>query len=318
MAGNQRSGEFLIGAGVETASRGEEELIGYPQDASDGDLIGGDALSERIAASERDARQAVHDKQKQKRKEGGMRYRALVGMRSAHVDGPKAVRDDYHVRLMKDLLKHWDSTVPVRPYYDRSVDPDAKYTKIIRHTDALTSLKLKHDIDSPIDVLNFYGNPIGQIFYSSIPDEDRKNRRAMRSEYAKKKAEYEKRGKEMPADLVEHYEYAIAEPVPGKATGLYAYSCVNPNGMFSAYDYPIEHAYNGIDVKTSRLVNRNYGTYHDIILLGDLDFEATMLPEVVFRADGRMLESDDPDEIREFLYEELRSDDYVALIECYM
>ena len=291
--------------------------------SEDNELIGDDPMNtaseqkRRLTREERIAAASVHNLQK-KKNGNGIKYRALVGIKSAHIDGPKKVRDEYHVNLMSDLLKHWDSTVPVRPYFDKSIDPDKQYRKLIQHTEVLTELKKNHDIDNPLDVLNFYGNPIGHIYYKQIPSDDRKNRNRMRTQYERLKNQYAQRGEEIPEELAEEYEYAVQEPTPGAMTGIYAYSCINPNGMFSAYEYPIQDSYNGISTATSRLVNRNYGTYHDIIQLRDLDFEATMLPEVVFRPDGRMFESDDPQEIENFLYETMNGDDYIALIECYL
>ena len=247
-------------------------------------------------------------------------YRALVGIKSADTGSKKdkASREEYHIQLMHDLLKQWNSVLPVMPYYDKSVNPDLLYQGILRQFHAFRSPnKPNINIDNPKEVLNKLGENTGHVFYSEIPAEDKKQRKRDRAAYEAEKEKYRKQHKKFPPELRDKYEYLIEEPVPAPKTKLYAYSVVNPNGMFNHYDFPIKRVSN-ISLEDSKLVNRNYGTYHDILLLGDLDFESTHIPTVVFLNDGIMFESNDPMEIRDFLLSHLKRKDYVALIDCEM
>lgn len=247
------------------------------------------------------------------------RYRALVGIKSA--DGmtgkEKAVREAYHIELMKTLLDQWDSTLSVVPYYDKSCDPDRLYQQVLRQHQAFAG-KANVNIDDPKSVLNLIGQRTGHIFYSEIPPEDKKQREKDRAAFEKEKDKYRKQHKKFPDEIKERYEYLVEEPSPAPKTKLYAYSVINPNGMFQKYDFPIVNAYNGIDLHSSKLLNRNYGTYHDILTLGELDFEGTYLPTVVFLDQGIMFESDEADEIEKFLNSHLKKKDYIAMIECEM
>ena len=242
-----------------------------------------------------------------------MRYRALVGIKGTVLTGKgKSEREKYHVELMKTLLRQWDSSVPIQPYWDPWYKTDEVYQKLLQRG---ANFGEDINLDNPLEVMNYIGKNTGHVFYTAVPAEDRKVRDHKKREYDNEVKKYKKQHKKIPPE-VKAKESECVEPVPAEKTRLYAYCRVNPNGMFTSYCYPIQHSYNGIDVESSKLVNRNYGTMHDILLLGDLDFEATYLPSVVFRNDGEIYEGDDPDEISEFLYETLGRQDYVALIEC--
>lgn len=248
------------------------------------------------------------------------RYTALVGFGEAQIpEENKQKRGKYHAKLLRDVVRYWDSTVPVTPYWDKFADADTVYHRIITHSSAIRDSSV--NIDDPLDVMNRYGNPMGQFYFKSIPEDDKRRRETIRSEYERLRANAEAAGVQLPSEIRHNYETLLEEPQPSPKTGLYAYSCINPNGMFRAYDYPIVHAFNGISVETSRLVHRVYGTYHDIMQIQNLDTEATLMPLIAFRSDGEMLEvdeTDEPQELKNFLLEMLAPSDYVALIECYL
>lgn len=261
-----------------------------------------------------------------------MRYRAIVGIKKSSLTNGlgKAKREAIEVELMRELLKYWDASQKVTPYYNPHYDTDKRYTDILkRNQKSLLPDNIK--IDDPEAVMNYVGRQDGMVFYSSIPDFDAKNRALKKREYERKSDEYKRKHKKVPEELKEEYKHDLIEPKMARKTKLYAYSTSNPNGMFNSYSYPIEHSYiDSIDdVEASKLLNRNYGTMHDIILLGDLDFEGTFFPNVIFRNDGEVLESypdydadkeadpgGDPEEIRQFLEETMDREDYVAIIEC--
>lgn len=260
-----------------------------------------------------------------------MRYRALVGIKkSSETEGkPKAQREKIEVELMKELLKYWDFSAPVTPYYDPNYDTDAHYMALLKKKG--DELPDNVNIDDPLEVMNWIGKKNFMVFYTDVPDFDRKMRSHLQREYDKKVDEYKRRHKKIPQDIKEMYRHDLVEPKQSKKTGLYAYSTYNPNGMFASYAYPIEHSdiEHIADVEASKLLNRNYGTMHDIVMMGDLDFEGTFLPHVVFRNDGEVFESypdydgekdvdpgGDPEAIRAFLEETMDRDDYVAIIEC--
>lgn len=71
---------------------------------------------------------------------------------------------------------------------------------------------------------------------------------------------------------------------PAKKTGLYVYSHANPIGYFSDWLYPIHHSYGGVDAQAAKLVHHGYGTMYDVIQVGDCDWRACFLPDVVFVA----------------------------------
>ena len=247
------------------------------------------------------------------------RYAALVGFGAVQIPGNKQDRDEHHSKLLREIVRYWDSTVPVAPYWDKFADVDGMYHRIITHGGAIRNSSV--NIDDPCDVMNKYGNPLGKFYYRTIPEDDRRLREAIRSEYERICEDAENNGTIVPPEVQQKYAAALEEPKPAPRTGLYAYSRVNPNGMFRAYDYPIKHAFNDISAETSRLVHRAYGTYHDIMQIQHLDTEATAMPLVAFRSDGEMLEidaGDDPQILKDFLLETLAPSDYVALIECYL
>lgn len=242
-----------------------------------------------------------------------MRYRALVGIKGTKTQGKsKAERENYQIELMKVMLKRWNSTEPVPEYWDPWYRTDEVYASILQRGAKLGD---GVNIDNPLEVMNYIGRSSGHRFYTSVPESDRKARSSKMKEYENQAKEYKDKKKAVPEELKAKME-ELKDPVPAEKTKLYAYCVLNPDGMFSSYTYPIEHEYNGISVESSKLANRNYGTMHDILYLGDLDFEATYLPTVVFRHDGEIYEGDDPDEIQEFLFAALERDDYVAIIEC--
>lgn len=242
-------------------------------------------------------------------------------------DSRKAEQEEAQIRILQDQLKYWDSTAKVMPYYDPVYDVDRVYSEILQKNNKLPK---DINIDDPLAVMNFIGKTTGHIFYSSIPSGDKKVRDFKRREYEKKKNKYAKKNMEMPPHEKHQYELDTIEPEPAKKTKLYPYSILNPNGMFSSYNFPIESSYipNISDIEASKLLNRNYGTMHDMLHLGDLDFEGTYLPHVVLRNDGEILESypdyadgepdpgGDPEEIKAFLEETLDRKDFVAIIEC--
>lgn len=260
-----------------------------------------------------------------------MKYRAIVGIKksSATQGCRKAEREAIEIDLMHDLLKYWNSSERVLPYYDPNYDVDGQYVRMLKnHSDNLPS---DINIDDPEAVMNYIGSSQGRVFFTKIPKHDRKNRDHAIKEYERRVSEYKRKHKKIPEELKEEYKHEIIEPQKAPRTGLYAYCISNPNGMYSSYSYPIVNSYipDISDVDASKLLNRNYGTMHDIILLGDLDFEGTFFPHVVFRNDGEVLESypdydrdkdvdpgGDPDEIRTFLEETMDREDYVAIIEC--
>lgn len=240
----------------------------------------------------------------------------------------KAEREKIEIELMHELLKYWNSSEKVLPYYDPAYDVDRQYLEILSTPNGLPS---DINIDDPAAVMNYVGASQGRIFFTEIPNHDRKNRAHAIKEYEGKVAEFKCKHKKIPPELKEKYKDEIIEPKCGTRTGLYPYTIMNPNGMYSSYNYPIENSYidNIEDVEASKLLNRNYGTMHDILLMGDLDFEGTFFPNVVFRNDGKVLESHpdydrekeadpggDPEEIRQFLEETMDREDYVAIIEC--
>lgn len=261
-----------------------------------------------------------------------MRYRAIVGIKKSSLTNGlgKAKREAIEVELMKELLKYWDASQKVTPYYHPHYDTDKRYMDILkRNQKSLLPDDIK--IDDPEAVMNYVGRQDNMIFYTSVPDFDAKNRSLKKKEYEKKSNEYKRKHKKVPEELKEEYKHDLIEPKMAKKTKLYAYSTSNPNGMFHSYSYPIENSYieSIDDVSASKLLNRNYGTMHDIILMGDLDFEGTFFPNVVFRNDGEVLESypdydmekeadpgGDPEEIRKFLEETMDREDYIAIIEC--
>lgn len=260
-----------------------------------------------------------------------VRYRAIVGIKksSATQGLKKDEREAIEIELMHDLLKFWDSSATVLPYYDPTYDTDSHYVSILQGKP--DSLPSEVNIDDPESVMNHFGKGCGRVFFTEIPKHDRKSRNKALKEYEAQVAEYKRKHKKIPEELKEKYKYELIEPVAGTRTKLYAYSINNPNGMYSRYEYPIQNSYiDGItDVSASKLLNRNYGTMHDILLMGDLDFDGTFFPNVVFRNDGKVLESypdydkdkevdpgGDPDEIRDFLEETMDREDYIAIIEC--
>lgn len=260
-----------------------------------------------------------------------MRYRALVGIKksSAAAGQPKSVREEIETELMRELLKYWDSSVKVTPYYSPHYNTDAVYLDILKRNQA--GIPSDINIDDPETVMNWYGRSEGMVFYTSIPDFDTKNRNMKKKEFDRRASVYKKGHKKVPEELKAEYKHDLIDPKPSKKTKLYAYCTVNPNGMFSSYSFPFNRSYiDGIsDVSASKLLNRNYGTMHDIVMMGELDFEGTFLPNVVFRNDGTFLESypdydtdkeadpgGDPDEIRAFLEETMDREDYIAIIEC--
>lgn len=260
-----------------------------------------------------------------------MRYRAIVGIKgsSAAKNKRKAEREQIQIDLMRDLLKYWDSSEKVLPYYDPNYDVDKQYSRILKkHANAFPN---EINIDDPESVMNYIGASQGRIFFTEVPTHDRKNRDHAIKEYEEKVAEFKKKHKKIPPELKEEYKHELVEPKCGEKTGLYSYSVVNPNGMFSSYQYPLENLYHPFikEVEAAKLLNHNFGTMHDILKLGDLDFGGTFFPHVVFRNDGEVLESypdydhekdvdpgGDPEEIKAFLEETLGREDYVAIIEC--
>lgn len=242
----------------------------------------------------------------------------------------KAKREAIEEDLMRELLKYWDSSQKVTPYYNPHYDTDRRYTDILRRNSP-TLLPEDVNIDDPEAVMNHVGKQDSMVFFTSVPDFDSKNRDLKKKEFEKKAGEYRRKHKKVPDELKEEYKYDLIEPKAAKKTKLYAYCTSNPNGMFHSYAYPIENSYiEGIDdIDASKLLNRNYGTMHDIILMGDLDFEGTFFPNVVFRNDGEVLETypdydvekeadpgGNPEEIKSFLEETMGREDYVAIIEC--
>ena len=244
-----------------------------------------------------------------------MRYTALVGIKGndSLKSKPKAEREKYQIELMHTQLKRWNSTETVPEYWDPWYRVDEVYSGILQKGIVLGA---DINIDDPEAVMNFIGRKTGHRFYKTIPEADRKARAAKLKEYKDEEAQYKSKKKKVPTELKEKINKLVNDPKVAEKTKLYAYCIANPDGMFYAYNFPIKHSYNDIDINSSRLVNRNYGTYHDILKMGDLDFEATLLPSVVFRSDGEVFESDDPEEIQRFLAEEMEADDYIALIEC--
>lgn len=121
---------------------------------------------------------------------------------------------------------------------------------------------------------------------------------------------------------------------PARTTGLLCYSTLNPDGMFDSYTFPIEHSYNGISVESSKLVNKNYGTNHDMLFVNELDWDdATLLPEIGFMAykdeDGEwqydVIECDDEmnhsewaQRLYDFYFDKLGLYGMIAIIECEM
>lgn len=79
-------------------------------------------------------------------------------------------------------------------------------------------------------------------------------------------------------------EYAETDTRTKSAvTGVYCYSTQNPDGMYDSYNFPITEAWNGISAESSRLVNRNFGTYSDMLCVNEIDWwDSTLLPEIGF------------------------------------
>lgn len=211
-----------------------------------------------------------------------MKYRALVGMKKLPENITVEEKETYIANLLKTQMKQWDSTQPVMPYPDNFINPDEIYARYLKMPRVLKrAVPRKVDIDNPANLLNFFGAKLGQVYFTEIP-----------------KAWEGK-------DLRE----------PARRTKVYAYSIKNPNGYFDAFEYPIKTPFNGISTETSRLTN-TLGAYHDCVKLKDLDFESTYMPEIAFRYDGEVCESDDPAEMKEFLNETMDRDDLVFLVEC--
>lgn len=254
-----------------------------------------------------------------------MRYRALVVIKEQAdaASKPKNERNEIHETLMKTLLKEWSSNTPVAPYYDPFIDCDALYDYVLRNAAELK----KHgiDVDKPAKALNELNKGRGYAFYAAIPPEDAKARAKRQKEYQAEKKRLIENDLPIPSDLEEQFD--AKEPKPSKKTKLYGYSFVNPNGMFDSYLYPIQHSFNEHlgDVEACKLINKNYGTAHDILQIADLSFGATFLPAVVFSS-GDMFEAyfndddksqgGDPEKIEKYLTNNFSRTDYVAVIEC--
>ncbi len=223
----------------------------------------------------------------------------------------KADLDAYQWEIAKIALRYWDSSVTVEPYPDMfAPSPDEEYARIMRNTSNLKKApKSAIGGTDPQSVLNYYGRVKGRVYLPYPPD-----------------------------------EYADVDTrEPSEKTGLLPYSVLNPNGMFDRYKFPIETPSNDIDLKTSRLCNNNYGTYSDMLKVGDIAWDATVMPEVCFcmffdpsgkfdrEEDGmsvvhnmkqsnstvyNMLESDDSDEIAKFYEDRIGKSGMVALVEC--
>lgn len=243
-----------------------------------------------------------------------IRYKAMIGVPEYKPsDGKvkKADLDAYQWEIAKIALRYWDSSVTVEPYPDMfAPSPDEEYARIMRNTSNLKKApKSAIGGTDPQSVLNYYGRVKGRVYLPYPPD-----------------------------------EYADVDTrEPSEKTGLLPYSVLNPNGMFDRYKFPIETPSNGIDLKTSRLCNNNYGTYSDMLKVGDIAWDATVMPEVCFcmffdpsgkfdrEEDGmsvvhnmkqsnstvyNMLESDDSDEIAKFYEDRIGKSGMVALVEC--
>lgn len=250
-----------------------------------------------------------------------MIYRALVGIQGTEMPGKrKKEREAYHLQELDSILMKWNShTLSDPPYYDAFYDTDKEYRN------ALESGTISKD-ENPLEALNRIKAPY-HIFYDHIPsfDVEGSDDITIEKEYRKARDYYLAVRKPVPSEISNHYKSRLLSMrKKSKKTGLYAYSSLNPDAMFDEYHFPITRQYNSIipRMDSSRLLNKNYGTMHDIIYLGDLDFEGTFLPTVAFRYDGEMLESNsnddsgDPDEIKDFFYEVMDRKDYLALIEC--
>lgn len=243
----------------------------------------------------------------------GIRYKAMIGVPEYKPAGKvkKADLDAYQWEIAKIALRYWDSTVAVKPYPDMfAPSPDEEYARIMRNTSNLKKApKTAIGGTDPQSVLNYYGRVKGRIYLPYPPEEY------------------------VGTDIRE----------PSEKVGLLTYSAMNPNGMFDGYKFPIETPSNGIDLKTSRLCNNNYGTYSDMLKVGDIAWDATVMPDVCFcmffDPDGKfprdddgmsvvsnprqsgstvyeMRETSDPNEIMKFYEDRIGKSGMVALIEC--
>lgn len=71
---------------------------------------------------------------------------------------------------------------------------------------------------------------------------------------------------------------------PSPLLKAYAYSTANPDGWCSDYLYPIFHSFGGVNVNASKLCHNGYGTMHDMLAIGDVDWQACFLPNAIFMA----------------------------------
>lgn len=224
-------------------------------------------------------------------------YRALAGVNAAE-KAPKGTlgeRADFYWGRIEQTLRHWNSNKPVDPYPDYFTDADAEYRKLLLAPEKTMETYGISDIDNPYEVLNAWGSTNGHVFLSTPP-------------------------KEWRADDTRR---------PGEMTGLLSYSQSNPDGMFEAYHYPIEIAFNNISADSCRLVHNGTGAMHDCLQVSDIDWSATFLPEIGFChhvAIGRqpngelmeysMIETDDAHAMKDFFVRSIGNSGWVAMIEC--
>ena len=231
-------------------------------------------------------------------------YRALAGVPEyIQPEGSAKMKrseiNAYQMHIIKTSLEYWNSSINCAPYPDEMFDVDEFYRQVLASSSKIASLKkMGINIDNPKDVMDYYGKGLKKVFYTSVPSE----------------------------------LSSIDKRKPSKLAGLIPYSIDNPNGMFKKYNYPITQAYNGISVESSKLVNKNYGTMHDMMILGDVDYESTYMPEVAFvmypkveiGKNGKtvsttihdMFESDDGEELWNWMFSKIGRKGMVALIEC--
>ena len=227
-------------------------------------------------------------------------YRALIGVpeyKPASGKAKKSEIEQYQLNIIRNAMKYWDTNTPVEPYPDFFFDPDDFYMSVLNKTAAIDSLRSKINVDDPVAVLNYYGSSIKKAFYQEVPDKWRGE--------DKRKA--------------------------SKKTGVITYSTENPDGMYKDWRMPISFAYNTISVESSKLINKNYGTCNDMIIAGDIDWDATYVPEVGFimysepTTVGRrktmktvydMYETKDGMDMGKFFLDKLGRFGMVAMVEC--
>lgn len=178
-------------------------------------------------------------------------FRALVAFPAADVQTKpgmtskqtKEAWNNAQRAALNKCMNHFLTTKNVKPYPMPAVDPDKAYLDLCHRTDT------KIDASNAIEALNEGYKDDGLVF---LPQK------------AKGCSKTDTRTK------------------PAKITKAYAYSVANPDGYFSDYLFPIFHSFGGISTNAAKLCHRGYGTMHDMLEAGDIDWDACFLPSVMF------------------------------------